>query len=73
MQQPFALGEIVKLNDYGLKVYRSRLNGWQKRSGTAWAGRPGVVQRYKGTGEVIVAWQGRSSLEAVPLKILEPV
>jgi hypothetical protein len=67
--RPIAEGDEVRLTDHGVLVYTKRQRRY--RRSVNWRGRSGIVAKFKKTGEAYVLWRGRTSLEAVPVKILE--
>jgi hypothetical protein len=67
--KPFASGEQVKLTEQGIRAYHAVRRNYQGH--VDWTTRVGVVVSYKNTGEAYVRWEGRTSLDVVPVKILE--
>ena len=63
---PFSRGDRVKLTEQ----YASALLRGPRRKKVDWRSRQGVVERCS-SSEVYVAWEGRRSLDAIPIRGVE--
>jgi hypothetical protein len=68
MRYPFKEGEQVKLTMRGV---RARASYHPRKMRVDWAARRGVVQGLSRDNAVLVAWEGRTSVERISATILE--
>jgi hypothetical protein len=66
MKPQLALGDRVKLNERGMRLGARR--GWAKID---WPNRRGIVRRITKHSEAHVQWDGRKSVDVLPVVILE--
>lgn len=63
---PFTRGDLVRLTE----KYAGTLLRGHRRKKIDWRSRRGVVERCS-SSEVYVAWEGRRSLDAIPIRGVE--